>query len=80
MSGHTYYYKILDAAPEEPLPATLPLSDLDTKDGFIHLSVSRHHVQKLFSDPLLSSHPVRLLSKLLSLPIYSSASAQSCGS
>lgn len=36
----TYVYKILDGPPAEPLPATLPVSDLDAKDGFVHLSVA----------------------------------------
>jgi uncharacterized protein (DUF952 family) len=35
-----YLYKILPSAPPSPLPARLPLSDLDRKDGFIHLSTS----------------------------------------
>lgn len=37
---HTYYYKILPSPPPTPLPETLPLSDLDRKDGFIHLSTA----------------------------------------
>ncbi|MBE3048770.1 hypothetical protein IMZ48_40970 [Candidatus Bathyarchaeota archaeon] len=36
----TYVYKILDAPPAEPLPAELPVSDLDANDGFVHLSVA----------------------------------------
>lgn len=36
----TYLYKILPSAPPSPLPDRLPLSDLDRKDGFIHLSTS----------------------------------------
>lgn len=36
----TYLYKILPSAPPSPLPARLPLSDLDRNDGFIHLSTS----------------------------------------
>lgn len=36
----TYIYKILPTAPPQPLPAALPLSELDQKDGFIHLSTS----------------------------------------
>ncbi|KAJ4383460.1 hypothetical protein N0V86_001509 [Didymella sp. IMI 355093] len=36
----TYLYKILPSAPPSPLPERLPLSDLDRKDGFIHLSTS----------------------------------------
>ena len=35
-----YVYKILPEAPPDPLPATLPLSALDTQDGFIHLSTA----------------------------------------
>ena len=35
-----YVYKILPEAPPDPLPARLPLSDLDAKDGFIHLSTA----------------------------------------
>lgn len=35
-----YLYKILPSAPPSPLPERLPLSDLDRKDGFIHLSTS----------------------------------------
>ncbi len=34
----TFVYKILSAAPPSPIPAALPLSDLDRQDGFIHLS------------------------------------------
>ncbi|KAI0821993.1 hypothetical protein BC628DRAFT_1542570 [Trametes gibbosa] len=33
-----YVYKILSEAPPTPIPAALPLSDLDRQDGFIHLS------------------------------------------
>ncbi|KAF2014602.1 hypothetical protein BU24DRAFT_423516 [Aaosphaeria arxii CBS 175.79] len=36
----TYLYKILPSAPPSPLPAVLPLSDLDRNDGYIHLSTS----------------------------------------
>jgi uncharacterized protein (DUF952 family) len=35
-----YLYKILPSAPPSTLPSRLPLSDLDLKDGFIHLSTS----------------------------------------
>ncbi|KAI0670950.1 hypothetical protein C8Q78DRAFT_825596 [Trametes maxima] len=35
-----YVYKILPSPPPSPLPAALPLSDLDRKDGFIHLSTA----------------------------------------
>lgn len=33
-----FWYKILDAPPPSPLPDTLPSTELDVKDGFIHLS------------------------------------------
>jgi uncharacterized protein (DUF952 family) len=36
----TYLYKILPSAPPSPIPERLPLSDLDSNDGFIHLSTS----------------------------------------
>lgn len=36
----TYLYKILPSAPPSPLPARLPLSELDRNDGYIHLSTS----------------------------------------
>ncbi|KAH7075263.1 hypothetical protein FB567DRAFT_187259 [Paraphoma chrysanthemicola] len=35
-----YLYKILPSAPPSPLPACLALSDLDRKDGYIHLSTA----------------------------------------
>ena len=35
-----YLYKILPSAPPSPLPTRLPLSDLDRKDGYIHLSTA----------------------------------------
>ena len=35
-----YVYKILSEAPPDPLPLSLPLSALDAKDGFIHLSTA----------------------------------------
>ncbi|KAF2847419.1 HET-domain-containing protein [Plenodomus tracheiphilus IPT5] len=37
----TYLYKILPSAPPSPLPAGLPLSDLDRNDGYIHLSTAQ---------------------------------------
>jgi uncharacterized protein (DUF952 family) len=33
-----YVYKIVATPPPNPLPHTLPLSELDQGDGFIHLS------------------------------------------
>ena len=36
-----YVYKIMDQAPPDPLPEKLPPSALDTKDGFIHLSIGK---------------------------------------
>ncbi|KAI5367980.1 hypothetical protein Slin15195_G031140 [Septoria linicola] len=41
MSSKTYFYKILDSAPPSPLPETLPATELDTKDNFIHLSTAK---------------------------------------
>ena len=35
-----FVYKLLPEAPPQPLPAVLPLSELDAKDGFIHLSIA----------------------------------------
>ena len=35
-----YLYKILDESPPSPLPETLPSTDLDRNDGFIHLSTA----------------------------------------
>ena len=35
-----FVYKIVDVAPPSPIPLSLPLSTLDAKDGFIHLSVA----------------------------------------
>ncbi|KAL7937017.1 hypothetical protein V8C35DRAFT_277514 [Trichoderma chlorosporum] len=33
-----YLYKILPAAPQDPLPEQFPFSQLDANDGFVHLS------------------------------------------
>ncbi|KAI2625812.1 hypothetical protein GGR54DRAFT_637588 [Hypoxylon sp. NC1633] len=33
-----FVYKIVPSAPPAPIPAEYPLSDLDRKDGFVHLS------------------------------------------
>ena len=38
--ANKYLYKILDKAPQEPLPETLAASKLDKNDGFIHLSTA----------------------------------------
>ncbi|KAJ9156537.1 hypothetical protein NKR23_g958 [Pleurostoma richardsiae] len=35
-----YVYKIVEEAPAEPFPETFTPSELDKKDGFIHLSTS----------------------------------------
>lgn len=35
-----YVYKLLPEAPPNPLPDALPLSALDARDGFIHLSTA----------------------------------------
>ncbi|KXJ87747.1 hypothetical protein Micbo1qcDRAFT_167323, partial [Microdochium bolleyi] len=36
-----YVYKIVPARPPNPLPADLPLSELDRADGFIHMSTAQ---------------------------------------
>ncbi|KAI0479566.1 hypothetical protein F4859DRAFT_439811 [Xylaria cf. heliscus] len=36
----TYVYKIVPTTPPSPIPAQYPLSELDQKDGFIHLSIA----------------------------------------
>ncbi|KAH7148681.1 hypothetical protein EDB81DRAFT_883088 [Dactylonectria macrodidyma] len=35
-----FVYKILPSAPPEPFPKENPLSELDQKDGFVHLSTA----------------------------------------
>ncbi|KAM4065500.1 hypothetical protein HRG_004195 [Hirsutella rhossiliensis] len=35
-----HVYKILPSAPQDPIPAEYPFSDLDKADGFVHLSTS----------------------------------------
>ncbi|KAK3191850.1 hypothetical protein K4F52_001892 [Lecanicillium sp. MT-2017a] len=35
-----FIYKILPTAAPEPFPSMLPLSELDAKDGFVHLSTA----------------------------------------
>ncbi|KAK6950953.1 hypothetical protein Daesc_007481 [Daldinia eschscholtzii] len=34
-----FVYKIVPSAPPTPIPSEYPLSELDRKDGFVHLSV-----------------------------------------
>jgi len=48
-----YVYKILSKAPPVNLPKALPLSPLDAKDGFIHLSTAEQTPKtagRFFSD------------------------------
>ena len=33
-----FVYKIVPSAPPTPIPSQYPLSELDQKDGFVHLS------------------------------------------
>lgn len=35
-----FVYKITPEAPPSPIPDSYPLSELDQKDGFVHLSTS----------------------------------------
>ncbi|KAH8893469.1 hypothetical protein GQ53DRAFT_822150 [Thozetella sp. PMI_491] len=35
-----FIYKIIPTAPPEPIPDPYPLSELDQKDGFVHLSAA----------------------------------------
>ncbi|KAI2638865.1 hypothetical protein GGS26DRAFT_543044 [Hypomontagnella submonticulosa] len=35
-----FVYKIVPSAPPSPIPSEYPLSELDQKDGFVHLSTS----------------------------------------
>ena len=35
-----YIYKIVPSPPPEVLPAQYPISELDQKDGFIHMSTA----------------------------------------
>ena len=48
----TYVYKILPEAPPSPLPSPYPPSELDRKDGFIHLSSA----EQVRPYPCMSSH------------------------
>ncbi|KAH9900059.1 hypothetical protein F4778DRAFT_739863 [Xylariomycetidae sp. FL2044] len=49
-----YMYKIVTSAPPDPIPASYPPSELDQKDGFIHLSVATQipHTADLFFQDL----------------------------
>ncbi|OCK85678.1 hypothetical protein K432DRAFT_413162 [Lepidopterella palustris CBS 459.81] len=49
----SHVYKILPAAPPDPLPSVLPLSALDANDGYIHLSTAAQVVgtaSRFFAD------------------------------
>ena len=50
MPAPRFLYKILDEAPPEPLPPTLPATQLDARDGFIHLSTAEQtkYTAKMF--------------------------------
>ncbi|QUC16111.1 uncharacterized protein UV8b_00352 [Ustilaginoidea virens] len=37
-SPHRYVYKIVPSPPPDTMPEQFPLSELDQKDGFVHLS------------------------------------------
>ncbi|KAI1632990.1 hypothetical protein F4809DRAFT_625309, partial [Biscogniauxia mediterranea] len=52
----TYVYKIVPEAPPCPLPAEYPLSELDQKDGFVHLSTAT----QVSFPPLSLPHPPSL--------------------
>lgn len=64
MAGHTYLYKILDSKPETPLPQTLPATQLDTADGFIHLSTASQ--TPTTADLFFASYPTLWILKLRS--------------
>lgn len=44
----TYLYKILSSHPIEPFPIVYPLSALDAKDGFVHLSTAMQVIYYFF--------------------------------
>lgn len=43
-----HLYKILSSHPIEPFPIEYPLSALDAKDGFVHLSTAMQVIQIFF--------------------------------
>lgn len=45
----TYVYKIVPAAPPDPIPTEYPLSELDQKDGFVHLSTAAQVIAQRMS-------------------------------
>ncbi len=47
-----FVYKIIPSAPPEPIPDSYPLSELDQKDGFVHLSAA-FQVRSLLPLPAL---------------------------
>jgi uncharacterized protein (DUF952 family) len=50
-----YLYKILDRKPPTPLPTSLPATQLDSQDGFIHLSTASQTT--ITADLFFSSEP-----------------------
>jgi len=62
-----YVYKILPEAPPSPTPHTLPLSSLDAKDGFIHLSDA--HQVSITADLFFGSSTKLWILKISSLAV-----------
>jgi len=60
-----YVYKITVAPPPNPIPHTLPLSELDQGDGFIHLSNAPQ--TPVTSSQFFSSHTTLYLLKVSSV-------------
>lgn len=60
-----YVYKITETPPPNPLPHTLPLSELDQQDGFIHLSNA--HQIPITSSRYFSSHTTVYLLRVSSV-------------
>ncbi|TFY67922.1 hypothetical protein EVJ58_g1330 [Rhodofomes roseus] len=61
----TYIYKLIPSSappPDHPLPAVLPVSELDQSSGFIHLSTSKQvpNTLKFFFADELRVHVLRL--------------------